>query len=220
MIEHVDWPKTPRLYREVTITEKIDGTNAAVVIQRYSHKDLYRGVTESGGVAWVGDSLDEDAADGSTGYLVGAQSRNRLIFPGQDNAGFAHWVKVNAGYLVDTLGEGRHFGEWWGKGIQRGYGQEGKVFSLFNTRRFLGVESWAASDGAVFELESLRTVPVLYQGRLNTYTVDDTLETLWFNGSAAAPGFDRPEGICIYHRDADRVFKVMIENDDTPKGAQ
>ncbi len=31
-MEFVGWPKTPRLFRDVTITEKIDGTNAAVIV--------------------------------------------------------------------------------------------------------------------------------------------------------------------------------------------
>ena len=32
MIEFQEWPKIPRLNRDITITEKIDGTNAAVGI--------------------------------------------------------------------------------------------------------------------------------------------------------------------------------------------
>ena len=31
---------------------------------------------------------------------------------------------------------GRHFGEWWGSGIQRGYGLDEKTFSLFNAYRW------------------------------------------------------------------------------------
>ena len=31
-IEFKEWPKTPRLLRNITITEKIDGTNAAIGI--------------------------------------------------------------------------------------------------------------------------------------------------------------------------------------------
>lgn len=33
------WPSTPRLYRDCTITEKIDGTNACVVVT--DHADVY-----------------------------------------------------------------------------------------------------------------------------------------------------------------------------------
>lgn len=48
-----------------------------------------------------------------------AGSRNRWITPEDDNYGFAKWVRANAEELK-LLGPGRHFGEWWGNGIQRG----------------------------------------------------------------------------------------------------
>src|SRR6185369_17529395 len=93
------WPKIPRLNRDITITEKIDGTNAAV------------GVSYDKAVVW-------------------AQSRTRIITPQNDNAGFAKWVEQNARELADVLGPGLHFGEWWGQGVQRGYGMTRKFFSL------------------------------------------------------------------------------------------
>ncbi len=60
-------------------------------------------------------------------------SRTRWITAQDDNHGFARWVEGNKQELL-KLGAGRHFGEWWGSGIQRGYGlQKGeKRFSLFN----------------------------------------------------------------------------------------
>jgi hypothetical protein len=178
-IEFQAWPKTPRLFRTVTITEKIDGTNAAVI------------VTEDGQVA--------------------AQSRKRLITPEDDNYGFARWVQDNSEYLRETLGTGYHFGEWWGQGIQRRYGMDRKVFSLFNTRRF------SSARGATFELDSLRVVPVLFEGVFEDGLVEDVKRELVHMGSFAAPGFDRPEGICVFHQDASQVFKVLIENDHLPK---
>jgi hypothetical protein len=50
--------------------------------------------------------------------LVG--SRNRWITPDNDNYGFARWCVENETELR-KLGPGRHFGEWWGAGIQRRY---------------------------------------------------------------------------------------------------
>jgi hypothetical protein len=66
-----------------------------------------------------------------------AGSRSQYITPERDNHGFARWVQDDADELW-ALGEGRHFGEWWGSGIQRGYGlQKGeKRFSLFNVARW------------------------------------------------------------------------------------
>ena len=63
---------------------------------------------------------------------IQAGSRNRIITPEQDNFGFARWVEENHEDLL-LLGEGRHFGEWWGQGIQRRYNLEEKRFSLFNS---------------------------------------------------------------------------------------
>ena len=46
-------------------------------------------------------------------------SRNRWITPEDDNYGFSRWAHEHKDELL-TLGPGRHFGEWWGNGIQRG----------------------------------------------------------------------------------------------------
>ncbi|HLE80817.1 MAG TPA: RNA ligase family protein, partial [Dehalococcoidia bacterium] len=97
-----EFGKIYRLSRDCIITEKIDGTNAQVV------------VLEDGRVL--------------------AGSRNRWITPEADNFGFARWVKEHEEELR-SLGPGRHYGEWWGSGIQRGYGLKEKRFSLFNVSR-------------------------------------------------------------------------------------
>ena len=66
---------------------------------------------------------------------VRAGSRKRWITPEDDNFGFAAWVRDHAEELRG-LGEGHHFGEWWGRGIQRGYGLQTRRFSLFNVDRW------------------------------------------------------------------------------------
>jgi hypothetical protein len=174
------WPKIARLNRGMFITEKIDGTNAAIVI------------TEDGRIA--------------------AQSRNRLITPEADNYGFAGWVSRNQDALIETLGEGRHFGEWWGSGIQRGYGLTGadKRFSLFNTSR------WTEAD--LEAVEQLHVVPVLRQENFTTEAVDGALTDLIIGGSVASPGFMKPEGIVVYLSAARTFFKVTVEHDEAPKG--
>lgn len=174
------FPKLARLHRDIIITEKIDGTNAAV------------GVTEDG--------------------RVYAQSRKRLITPEQDNFGFATWVRDHADELRDGLGVGLHFGEWWGLGIQRGYGQDRKRFSLFNVGRWNTDERPACCD----------VVPTLTHStgdRLNA-DVHTALSMLRDAGSAAAPGFMDPEGIVIFHAASRQLFKVTLDNDDASKWEQ
>ncbi len=84
-----------------------------------------------------------------------AQSRTRFITPENDNYGFARWVRENEDELRAGLGFGTHFGEWWGRGIQRGYGVDDKRFSLFNTQRWTDDALRPACCGVV---------PVLYAG--------------------------------------------------------
>lgn len=151
MSEFKPWPKIKRLNRDIIISEKIDGTNAAIGIV----PETYETAGPGGGSETV-----------STGrMLVYAQSRTRLIKPGKtDNVGFAGWVEKHKDLLAQHLGEGLHFGEWWGCGIQRGYDLSERRFSLFQTTR------WNRPEGAL-ALEALRaagvavsTVPVLYIG--------------------------------------------------------
>jgi hypothetical protein len=49
-------------------------------------------------------------------------------------------------------------------------------------------------------------------------TVDLAMKELIDGGSFAVPGFDKPEGIIVYHTASKQNFKVLIENDHMPKG--
>lgn len=134
-----------------------------------------------------------------------AGSHSQWITPSADNFGFARWVAEHADDLR-RLGIGRHFGEWWGVGIQRRYGLAEKRFSLFNTTR------WAAERPACCHV-----VPLLYQGPFDTTAIDDVLGVLRLYGSRAAPGFMKPEGIVVYHTAAGVGFKKTLEKDELPK---
>lgn len=129
-------------------------------------------------------------------------SRNRWITPDSDNYGFAHWCAENEAELR-KLGPGRHFGEWWGAGIQRRYGLSEKRFSLFNVGRWKGAELPSC----------VSLVPVLYRGDFTTNAVDNALDMLRVGGSVAAPGFMDPEGIVVFHVAAQTLYKVTLGND-------
>lgn len=145
-------------------------------------------------------------ADDGVTMFVG--SRTRWITPEDDNFGFARWAYANKEELL-KLGPGRHFGEWWGNGIQCGYGlpQGDKRFSLFNVARW--------GDDAV-RPACCGVVPVLYRGPFTTAAVEAALETLRKEGSKAVP-FMNPEGIVVYHTAANMGFKVTLEDDGIPK---
>ena len=125
-----------------------------------------------------------------------------------DNHGFMLWALTNKDELM-KLGPGTHFGEWWGSGIQRGYGlaKGEKRFSLFNVSR------WADERPACCHV-----VPVLYRGMFDTIPVESLLTQLRTEGSAAAPGFMKPEGIVIFHTAGNFGLKKTLEKDEVPKG--
>lgn len=137
-----------------------------------------------------------------------AGSRSRWITPSDDNFGFAAWVAEHSSELRE-LGPGRHFGEWWGRGIQRHYDMPCRVFSLFN------VDRWSDSRPKCCDV-----VPVLYRGQFESDAVNSCLVRLADLGSYAAPGFKRPEGVIIYHVAGNVSFKKTLERDGEPKTLQ
>lgn len=204
--EFQSFRKIPRLSREIVITEKIDGTNAQILIVPSAGLPY----SEECQCVVPGNRTDENA------MTIFAGSRNRWIQPGNDNFGFAAWVKANAEELL-KLGPGRHFGEWFGSGIQRGYGLKEKRFALFNVGR------WTLSTAGAIELKTgtriacCGVVPILYIGPFKTEAINETLIHLEKTGSIIAPGFNKPEGIVIYHKASGCLFKKTIENDESGK---
>jgi hypothetical protein len=212
-MEFQSFPKIPRLNREVIVSEKIDGTNAQIVIVQ--RKELSPDLATF-------NLIDDQDIDG-TDWCMLAGSRNRYLRLGDDNFGFAHWVSQNWAELL-KLGHGQHHGEWWGQGIQRGYGLDHKRFSLFNTSRWGKVKEAAfdePADKAIKEnpfntVPGLDVVPFIAQGKLQE-VVDYSIMLLREHGSHAAPGFKDPEGVVVFHTASNGLFKVTLEQDDAPK---
>lgn len=141
---------------------------------------------------------------------IRAGSRTRWITPEDDNYGFAAWVRDNADALRQ-LGPGRHFGEWWGRGIQRNYGLQERRFSLFNVGRWHDDTARPAC---------CHVVPVLGRWTFDTATIDGLMRDLGAGGSLAAPGFMKPEGIVVFHTQTGMLFKKTFEKDDAGKGRE
>lgn len=210
--EFAPFPKISRLFRPFVVTEKIDGTNASV------H------VLEDGRVL--------------------AASRTRWITPEADNHGFARWVEEHEEELRVGLGVGSHYGEWWGSGIQRRYGLKEKRFSLFNTARWgddavrpacchvvpvlydtvalqvsLDSGEIAAAAPSAFpglpEIDPSGTHVLVHN--MAGIGLEGALRRLRTQGSVAAPGFMRPEGVVIFHAASSTLFKVTLEGDEAPK---
>ena len=153
-------------------------------------------------------------------FLTGC--RTRWITPEADNFGFSRWAHDHQAELMQ-LGPGRHFGEWWGQGIQRNYGLKEKRFSLFNVTRWcLHGETpnvIPTLDPRVTKVQEVLPacvglVPVLFEGPFDLLSVDALMRDLGSVGSVAAPGFMKPEGIVIYHTAAKVGLKKTFDKDE------
>jgi RNA ligase-like protein len=216
-VEFQGFPKIPRLYRDAVVTEKIDGTNGAVGILKFQFGWHVGGFDPADGsdhsqpdstrMVFHPDDKDETGMPNFE-YLVYAQSRNRILSLKEDNHGFARYVYDNAYSLVDDLGPGLHFGEWWGKGVGRNYGLDHNRFSLFNVKRW---------EDEAFKTPGLEVVPVVERGEFATLMVKVALHRLRVGGSFAAPGFMNPEGAVVFHNAGNVLFKATLEGDAVPK---
>ena len=162
--------KIPRLNRECTVTGKIDGTSAQILITPINKDYLDDKMIG----LWYG-------GDGST-WAMYAGSRSRWVTPGDDNFGFAKWAKDNFECLKG-LGSGAHFGEWWGHGIQRKYDLKERRWSLFN------VDKWGEARPACCHV-----VPVIMKGNFEDIDFSVVIDNLALSGSLAAPGYMKPGG--------------------------
>lgn len=165
-VEFKAWEKIPRENPfTVTITEKIDGTNACVII--------------------------------NDGNIAGVQSRKRFITTEDDNYGFAKWVEDNKTELI-TMGDGYHYGEWAGPGIQKNpLKLDKKHFFLFNTLRW--------NENNHNRPNCCDVVPVLYHGELKPDTIPELLEVMKEDGVTR-------EGVIVYYHAFRKYTKHTIKS--------
>lgn len=194
------WDKTARWGSPFDITEKLDGTNAAVLIRtREGMTDPIPTSDGSNAYVWL---------DGVC-YEVGAQSRTRVISPREDNYGFATWTLNNAHTLVKDLGPGTHYGEWWGSKIQRAYGYTDgeRFFSLFDVDRYKELR-WG--DALT---EGLDIVPILTEDdEFDCEHLADAEAYLRDYGSTVGKvAFDRPEGFVVRWKHNNMRLKYILD---------
>ena len=171
-IEFQPWQKIGRGSPfNVTVTEKIDGTNGCIVIQ--------------------------------DGDVVAVQSRKRFITPDDDNFGFARWVDENKDDLL-SLGDGHHYGEWAGPGIQKNpHNLDRKTFFLFNTFRW--------NDDNPNRPQCCSVVPVLYQGELTPTRLDFIMAKLLHTSEQS--GY-QAEGVIVYYHSMRTYSKHTYQNSE------
>ena len=202
-MEFKSFEKIERLGKiEMTITQKVHGTNAQIFILEENDYDIEPDKMQSGPECKL-QHKDAVEVNGKR-YVIRAGSRNRWVFVGDDNYGFAAFVEANKIELIEKLGVGKHFGEWSGPGINSGEGLTEKTFVLFDWWKFPPERPLP---------KQCVVVPVLYRGQFDPKKIDEVMEDLKTNGSKLASGFMRPEGIVVQvlgHR-----LKKVFEAEET-----
>lgn len=163
----------------VTVTQKLHGTNASIFIFR---------------------NEETNELDLRTG------KRTSFCTPELDNAGFANFVYANKAEIIDKLGEGSHYGEWVGPGVNSSEGLVGeKRFVLFDVLKFQDKQLPNRVD----------VVPLLYSGRYSDEKIIEIMDNLKTNGSKYVKGFMRPEGVVIHILGTNIRFKNVFSAEET-----
>ena len=155
------------------ITEKVDGTNGLIEI-----------------------GIQTDLL-----LTVNFGSQNRYISSHDDNMGFVNFFEQHTGdifNIYDMIKEEKGditlplhiYGEWFGKGIQRGYGLADKHFMPFS--EFLATKLIDAG------VPNIKMPVTLHSGKFSIATLDGCMNKLKDEGSQVIPGYNRPEGVVIY----------------------
>lgn len=135
------------------------------------------------------------------GLIVAVQSRKRFITPEDDNFGFAKWV-VNNNEALLSLGDGYHYGEWVGQGIQ------GNPHNLEDKRLFLfNVQRWGEHNPNTPKVVSV--VRVLYNGPESKTIVDETMQELL---NIADVEKYTPEGVISFNFRTKCYVKTTFKN--------
>lgn len=222
-MEFIKFNKIPRLSRDMIITEKLDGGNGIVYIVK--KEDI---ITDLTGI-YAGYEFYKLFENNECYLFAGSRNRWLSVDNGKncDSHGFAQWVKDNAKELI-KLGQGRHYGEFYGFKINRNYGLDEKRFALFNVRKWCnwGEEPKLISINQKTKEEKYQEkaprcceiVPILYEGLFDTAMIQIQLDLLENCGSKAVPGYMNPEGIVVFHKSSGQLFKKTVKNDEKPKG--
>lgn len=232
--EFKSFSKIPRFEGlQVIITQKIHGTNAQVYIEEIDvnnnqvcpcachSRRFWREPSYIDGQL-VHEKMhshqecqcDRYAIYNNKSYKVYAGSRTRWLTPEDDNYGFAKWVDQNAQTLIEFLGEGRHYGEWAGPGINSGEGLKQKTFVLFEPWRY------TAGKYEVVLPDDIKFVPIFNIPICEEISIYDYINIIMGDlknkGSFLVPGYMFPEGIVITIN-GQRFKKTFAQEDVTWK---
>lgn len=188
------WPKTKRLFRQVTVTEKIDGTNACIVFD------------DNGEMFAQSRNRVITTANDNAGFAAWAYKNQGELFtilgPGRH---YGEWWGQGIGRKYD-MGH-KVFSTFNTAGWYR-TGEDG-----------LDSRSTRAATSGIHD--QITVVPTLYGGVFSEEEIRRVAKDLFEGTSIAASRFgktfDKPEGVCIYLREIDTVMKYTFDKNDQHK---
>lgn len=208
MLEFKSFSKIPRLANlNIRITQKLNGTNGVIAITSIPTKN-WTAINDPTFLMKVGSRNQwlpspREIEEREKEIQDWKYYENCTTFKDcfnetppkpkklHDNHGFAKWAYEHQDALIEFLGEGYHYGEWCGPGIQNGEGLKERGFYLFSPRkRYFNDKRQPETIP-----EGLHFVPKLYDGSWDV-TQYSWLRRLQMEGSKLVEGFP-VEGLII-----------------------
>lgn len=187
-----EFPKISRLSRECWVSEKIDGTNATILIKG---KEIFAGSKNR----WVTPEND------NYGFAKWVNDNREPLMGLGDGIHRGEWwgqgIQRNYGLKEKRLSL-FNVSRWCLAGE--------------TPRRLVYADPRIEKYQDVLPA-CVGLVPVLYRGMFTTNAVEGALVELRMCGSKAAPGFMKPEGVVCFHTAANAGFKKTLEHDEVPK---
>lgn len=199
-VEFHPQPKIARFNRQVIVTEKIDGTNAAVLV----HED---GRVE----ACSKNRVLIDSEPDNFGFRAWVKQNEdglRQLGPGLHRG---EWWGQGIGRKYG--GRPKTFSLF---NVQRWFDPRGTYPLPQSFIEFIKANNIVQQPLP----DCVSLVPVLgVVSRPDGPVIDALLGTLRDHGSVAQPGFAKPEGIVLFHTSSQQLFKITTEKDESYKGA-
>ena len=195
-IEFQGFPKIPRLNRDIIITEKIDGTNAQILITEDGQ--IFAGSRKR----WLTEDKD------NYGFCAWVQEhRDELLELGPGRYYGEWWGQgIQRKYGLDH----KRFSLF---NVNRWQSHCNSLVRLTKLEAGERVEI-----ERIYPPDCCDVVPIVRYGMFGIDIINSALSQLRDCGSLAALGFMKPEGIVIYHTAGNYLFKVTLENDEQWKG--
>lgn len=192
-MEFVGFPKMSRLSREIIISEKIDGTNAQVLITEDGQ------IIAGSRTRWITPEKD------NYGFARWVEEHKEELLQLGPGRHFGEWM---------GMGIQRNYGLKEKRFLLFNVTR----WALHGTEP----QRIPTNDPTIEKYQNVLPVcvglvPVLYRGMFDTAKIEGILIHLKINGSKAVPGFPKPEGIVVFHTAGQIMFKKTIEHDETPK---